>query len=646
MADLKKTIEVVFQGTDHLSSTIKGINSDLGNINGAVSDATEPFANMAEMVWKAEAAVIALSAGFAALSIKTAGDFNEGFREITTLVDASAESMGQFSGEILDYSRNSTAAIDDINGAVYSAISAGIDYKDSLETLTQAEQLSDAGRAGLKDSLILLASTMNAYGADTDEAQRYSDSFFQTVRDGQTTIPELAQSLSAVTGTASAAGIDIETLNGSLAALTATGIPTSEAVTGLKAAISNIIKPSSEAQKAAAALGIDFSVAGMQTKGFAGFLDEVYTATGGNIETMGTLFGSVRGLNAVMVLGADASGRYAQALANQANKAGATAAAAEIMVAAMSKVNQNLINNMQATLIDIGLPMLDDYGNAVGGLVAVFQAVGDAVNNGAFSDVTAAVEKFLTDTGIKFEQFAEVLPDALAGVDYSGVIKAFEALGGEIGDAFSAMFGDINITTVEGMEAAIQKVVDGIEGLTRVTTGSLDGLEPFLRKVGEIVDELVNMDEATFDTIGQVLGLGKGINVVTDAIGSATGAMDGFGNLMNVLATTHMVKFAAGAVDSAGGITAIGAAAGKLAPLIGKAGLVVAVGALAYAFGDWIGGMTESERLMLEIEAISKETAVTHSKVADGLKKISDATGLHVNSMDDLLCTSTAWTIC
>ena len=54
-----------------------------------------------------------------------------------------------------------------INASIYTAISAGIDYKESIAALSEAERLSVAGKADLESTIRLLASTLNAYGAST-----------------------------------------------------------------------------------------------------------------------------------------------------------------------------------------------------------------------------------------------------------------------------------------------------------------------------------------------------------------------------------------------------------------------------------------------------------------------------------------------
>ncbi|MCK4502510.1 MAG: phage tail tape measure protein, partial [Desulfuromonadales bacterium] len=288
MADLQKTVEIIFGGRNDLSKVVGDVERSLDGLN----DATQPFADMADDVLRAETAVIGLGVAFAGLSINQAGTFNDQFAEISTLIDDNVSDLGGYRQSILDYANDSTQSLESINGAVYSAISAGVDYTDALGVMNTAEQLAVAGKADLNSTLVALSSVMNAYGAEVGEASDYSDIFFTTVKQGQTTIPELAASLSQVTSVAVAAGVPFDDLAATTAALTATGMPTSQAITSIKAALTNIIKPSSDAQKAAADLGIEFNTTALKTQGLGGFMHTLYEATGGNIETMGRLFGS------------------------------------------------------------------------------------------------------------------------------------------------------------------------------------------------------------------------------------------------------------------------------------------------------------------------------------------------------------------
>src|SRR5690606_3325695 len=201
--------------------------------------------------------------------------------------------------------------------------SAGVDYKDSLELIAAAETLAIAGKADLGDTTTALVSTMNAFGASADEAGAYADTFFTTVKLGQTTIPELGAAIGRLAPLAAAAGLSFDEMAVAIATITAeTGTGTAEAITGIRAAITAILKPSKEASDLAKELGLEFNAAALESKGFAGILDEVAAATGGNTEVIAKLFGSVEALAPVLALTGNASEKFADNLGAFQNNAG------------------------------------------------------------------------------------------------------------------------------------------------------------------------------------------------------------------------------------------------------------------------------------------------------------------------------------
>lgn len=501
MADKKSTVSIIFQGEDKVTQTIGKISSGLDGLGGIVTNAAQPLADLAEGIIAIDAALAGMVAGGLAVAVKESGTFNDLFNEITTLFEAGKEDIAAFRKEILDYGRDSKKSYEDIEASIYNAISAGADYREALDLVSVAEKASIAGKSNLNDALVLIASTLNAYGENFDQAGRYSDVFFKIVEQGQTTLPKLAASLGSVTGLADSAGIPIETLGAAVAALTKATGKTPESITALKAAISNIIKPSGEAEKTAAALGIQFNATALKTKGLEGVLKDVYTATDGNIEKMGKLFGSTEALNAVLILGADKSGNFATALDAMRNAAGATDRAYEKMADNFALYNQNMANNLKATLIDIGTPLLNEYGDIAQGISNIFKGISIGIDDGAFDDVFDALEDFGDRMADFLNKVAKNLPEALDQVDFSGLLEALKDLGAAIG----SYFGDIDLTTVEGLRDFIQGVVDGLEGLTNITTGMTEQFRPFIQFIQKAISEVKNMDAETQKGFGNIL---------------------------------------------------------------------------------------------------------------------------------------------
>lgn len=523
MADLTREFELIFSGnkTD-LDDTLTGVSRNIDGFTSKVESVAEPLSQITDGILNMDAALAALVLGGLTLAIKKGGEFGDQFGEIATLVDLPRKSLDGFSQNLLAYSRDSSKSIEDINAAVYTAISAGTDYKDSLALLSQTEKLSIAGRADLEATTRLVASTLNAYGASVDQAGKYSDIFFTTVKLGQTTIPELAQKMADVTGIAAGAKIPIETLSAAIAALTATGAPTSQAITSIKAAISNIIKPSSEAEEMAAKLGLKFDASALAAKGFDGILADVKRATGGNVEEMGKLFGSTEALNAALVLSTDTSGKFKDALAAMAASGGATAIAWAKVKDDFSNTNQQIANNVSATLIGLGLRLEDEYGQVAGGVLGVLKGIGTEVDKGTFDPLINLVEKFGIDLGRLLNGIAKAMPEAFAQVDFFGLLDAL----GDIDESLGDLFGNLDLTDPKDLAKAIQGVIDTVESLTRITGGMAESFKPFFEAIKEGIDHVNNLDAAELEAIGNLLIAAKLITTFGLEVAAALAAIE------------------------------------------------------------------------------------------------------------------------
>lgn len=607
------TLQILIKATDMSSGVLTGVGGRISALSDGARDVSQPFADLASSVAKLDAALVALVGGGLALAVAESGKFSGAFAEITTLFDAPTASVDAFRQNILDFARDSKSGIDEINGAIYSAISAGADYTESLGLVGQAEQTAIAGKANLNDATVLLASSLNAYGASMDQAANYSDALFVAVRDGQTTLPELAASLSQVTGVAAQSGVSFDELLAAVATLTASGLPTSQAVTAIKGALTNILKPSKDAADTAQRLGLQFDSAALSSKGFGGFIADLTTKAGGNIDAMSTLFGSIEGLNGALILTGTGAQKFSTVLDDMKNKAGATSTAYGKMAGEMDQTNQNLANNTKVTLVAVGDQILDDYTALIGALSDVFASLGEAVQNGSFDDLFTVIEAAFNKAQTALEGLAKNLPEALAGVDLSG-----------LADSFGGMFDGIDLNSAEGVRLAIQAIVDSLESLVTFSRGVVDGLKPFIGLLVDAVDWFNSLDASTKSAIAGLTGVMTAVNLLSgplgtaglaiSAVGKALGGADGLSEKMDD------IKLKTG---------------GFLAKWAGPMGVAAVVTASAVAVGlavkEFIG-WREAVGLAEEAETRAADSA---QRLTEKYQAISEATGVAITSSQE-----------
>ncbi len=563
MADLEKTVSIIFSWTDTTSNVMAGVGKNLDTLSGKVGDMTGPLANIAskfEIMGAGIAAAIGVGVGAA---VSATGKFDESFSEITTLIDAPIDKVDDFKNAVLDYARDSTQPLDTITGALYDAISAGIPYSESIDALRVAEQLAVAGRGEFQSTTSTLAGLLNAYGESADKAGDYSDTLFKAVAIGQTTLSEMSGKLGPLVSIAASAGVPFEELAGAIAVLTANGTPTPQAIDAIRGAISNIIKPSEQAKKQADELGISFGSEALKAKGLPGLLADISKATGDNIQPTSVLFGDVNALSGALVLSKDGSAKYKDAMGEISTSNGIVVKNFGIMKDEISNIHSNLSNNISVTLIDIGSKIIDKYGEIVGSLSELFKNVDFTGTN--FQPLFEILNSVGTDINDFIADIAKNLPEALANVNWTPIEGTFGNLKDMFKGLMDAIFGDdVDLSSAEGLTKAIDSIVKAFSGIGNVISGIGKSFTPFIKTIVDGLKSAADSNTGTQEFTGKLLGMGQALNVIAGLGGGAAGVIGGVAGVLSTLVNlklASMVTNIGGLSKGLGALSKVGAIA-------------------------------------------------------------------------------------
>ncbi len=612
MSDAKSTVELIFQGIDRTSEATQSALNNAQKFSSSVQNVTQPLSDFSIAATKFEGALLASGAAITGFALKAAGDFDSAFREISTLIDEPIENLGEFRRAILDYASQSSMGLSDITNAVYNAISAGVDYVDTLEFIETAEQAAIAGKADLNTALKALLGPMNAYGVEADQAQKFSDSLFTTVKGGVTTLPELEASLGKLTGIAAPLGIEFGELGAAIATLTSVGISTPEAVTALGAAINNLINPSERAKEIYRDLKIEFGAAAIESSGFAGKIQEIGEKAGGNVQVISDLFGSINGFKAAMVLTGPASEKFVQELQNQENRAGATAEAYDRMSGQFKESNQGIVNALQGLLIDIGTPLLDAYGGVAEAIAAVFKAAGVSVRDpDQLGGVVETLNEVFRDVEGVIRNFVDLLPEAFAQADFSGLSNNLRA----VIDGIKTAFSGVDLSTADGIASAMTTIADSIGLLGSFVGGQIESFQTIISFFSGAATSLSKLNPEWAKFFGSIGGYAIQLNTILPA----------FDTLLLILIAARGGGLAAAAAKVAGALAAIGPALAAIAlPLAAGAG-IWKIGELVSILWDWRDAAREAKDAQ---EAAAGTIALADSE----LQEVASNLGLSVDS--------------
>jgi TP901 family phage tail tape measure protein len=244
--------------------------------------------------------------GALGLAVNSAVKFEDSIANIATLGVKDMESMRE---AVLDVS---TAYGQDLNQAAeaaYQAISAGADAAQVPNMLAEAAEAAVGGMTDMVSTMDMATSIQNAYGQSLSDIGDIYNQAQVAINKGKTTFIEMKDAVGRVAPIFSAAGVSTEELFASLSSLTSGGIITTESITGLKAAMTSIISG-----KVAQTLGDQFNVSALRTMTFKEYLDQLKTATGGNISAMQEALGSVEAFNAVLAMTGGGAQKFSESM--------------------------------------------------------------------------------------------------------------------------------------------------------------------------------------------------------------------------------------------------------------------------------------------------------------------------------------------
>jgi len=257
---------------------LKGLELEAAKSNkviAGISATTEKIGKSAQKAGNALMPVSAAAAAAGVSSVKMADDFEQGLAKISTIADTSQMSMKDLKSGIIDLSNQTGKSVTDLSEGLYQAISSGIQTGDTLQFMGTASKAAIGGFTDTETAVDGLTTVLNSYGMKATEVSKIANQMMVAQNLGKTTFGEIAQEVGNAIPTFASANISSKEFFSSLAVLTSNGLHTQEAVTGLKTALSNIIKPSDAAANAAAAIGLKFGESELKSKGWMGFLQEV-----------------------------------------------------------------------------------------------------------------------------------------------------------------------------------------------------------------------------------------------------------------------------------------------------------------------------------------------------------------------------------
>ncbi len=391
---------------------VEASNADeaIGRIVESASQATDNLRRMADSglafttLNKAISEVNGMVQGLAA----PYNSFEDAMAKVNTMAGANEEGLANLTDRIQEISEVVPLAREALAEGLYQTISAGVPEAQWLDYLNTSARSAVGGCADLGGVVKVTSGIIKAYGADWEQAGEIQDKIQQTAKLGVTSFEELSQALPRVTGNAATLGVQIDELMAVFATTTNVTGNTAEVSTQLAAVLNSLVKPSSEATKAAQAMGISFDAASVKSAGglenFLLGLDsaiEEYSAKTGTLsETIyGQLFGSAEALRLLGSLTGEQRETFSTNIQAMADSTGAMDAAFETMSStgnANALMMQNLMNDLigwagaAASCLGPHIELVANVGAAASTFGQLYTSIGSLIKILSLANIKAA----------------------------------------------------------------------------------------------------------------------------------------------------------------------------------------------------------------------------------------------------------------
>ncbi len=304
----------------------------------------------------ASQAMQSIKSGFDSL-IAPARSFETAMATVNTMAGKNADGLRGLTDQVKSLGGEIPLAREELANGLYQVISNGVPEDSWIGYLEQSAKAAVGGVADLGQTITVTSTLIKNYGADWAEAGHIQDLIQTTAKNGVTSFSQLGAALPRVSTNAAQLGVSIEELMAVFATTTGVTGNTSEVSTQLAAVLNSLVKPSSEATKAAAAMGIGFDAASIKAAGgFQNFLVQLdaavqsYSAKTGTLSQTiyGQLFGSAEALRLLGSLTGEQKDVFTQNIAAMTESAGTIDTAFAEMASTGDAVAQMAQNQRQS----------------------------------------------------------------------------------------------------------------------------------------------------------------------------------------------------------------------------------------------------------------------------------------------------------
>ena len=531
MADLQSIIKIIFSGDDQVSQTAGNISKQLSGIGDIATGIATPFADLANKILILDAAVSAVALVIGVKAVQASNEFSAGLADLNRFLSEGEGDAQQYKQQFDDLSVKYGTNVNEIVQSTADWRAANFDVKTSLELTKIALDYSIAGQITAGEATETLKKIVAGMAIENDKvvesSKRMGDVLNFVADSSKTNFKEIAEGVSLIAPSINTSGASFEQMTAIVSVLTEALQSGSQAGTALAVITGQLKSPSKAAADALKEFGLEVDKNNITQQSFYQILSKIG-------EKWPTLTDAEKANYAQRLVSAEQVNKFQIIMDNWGTVGVRATKAVSDATLSMSKEVERALNTSGAAFksfsksidllfITLGTQISPGIVEVVKSLTAFDVALKKVAEgkDSPFKPLSDSLSGALGEFSKVIDAVTKNLPAALQNVDFSGLIRSFDGLFGELDNLFRAFFGDIDVTTVEGLSDALQKIVDVGSTLVTTTQGIVAAFKPFAEAAGRAVDEFVKLDKGSQLDFGKFIGSAKLLIDAGLGVGSA-----------------------------------------------------------------------------------------------------------------------------
>lgn len=468
MADINKTVQILFSIENDMSAGLRDINDHIGTVDSSFGGLGGRALHLAENLAILGLAATAIATTFATLAAKSAAEYETALLDLQKVMDDSEGSATQYSQTFLkmaiDYGKSTTEIIQ----GVANFKQAGFDVIESLQLQTEALNLSIAGDITAAESSEYLISILKGFKASASDAAEVVDILNEVSNKYATDVQQLAIGMATLSPIANTMGFSFAETAGILTPVIEVFRSGGEAAVALQTGLLKLLDNSKETQAALEKLGVSqFNINGQMKSGKEILLevstafqtldtnDKLYVATQlTGIHQAGKMVEVFNGLNKsieITAVGMDSAG-------SAMKEVGIRMESAEFKVGQLKSAWDAFLTVAGSSILTELKPILDDITTALTGPegVETAKALGEAISS-------------WIHTLVEFLGHLQEIYGEMTGIKDTSIAVDFAEWSGDI-ETIKVVLTTAN-TLLQGLAMSVALVHDGFVGVANAGYG-------------------------------------------------------------------------------------------------------------------------------------------------------------------------------